>query len=143
MASKQEPDSILDMFAKLGRDLKMPTVDVDSVLAHHRKNLEALEKSAKTTVAGASSMMNRQREMLQDALKEVTDMAQSFRAPGSPQEMVARQTDFARKSFEAAVKNASDLAEMVRKSSSESMDILRTRIHESMEEIRDSYEKKK
>ena len=46
-------------------------------------------------------------------------MAQSYRVPGNPQEMVAKQADFARKSFEAAVKNAGEVAEIVRKSGSE------------------------
>ena len=125
MARKPEPESILDMFAKFGKDLKMPKVDVDAILAHHRKNLEALEKAAKATAAGASSLIARQREMLQETLREITDMAQSFRVPGDPQDMMAKQADFARKSFETAVKNASEVAEIVRKSGSESVQILR------------------
>lgn len=142
MTKKQEPESILGLFGKLGQDLKMPSVDVDAILAHHKKNLEALEKSAKTGVAGASNLMNRQREMLQDALREITDMAQSYRAPGSPQEMMSKQADFARRSFETAVKNAGEVAELVKKSSSDSVDILRARIQEAMQEIRSSYDKK-
>ena len=35
--------------ASSASDLKMPSVDVDAILSHHRKNLEALEKSAKAT----------------------------------------------------------------------------------------------
>jgi hypothetical protein len=40
------------------------------------------------------------------------------------------------------VKNAGEVAEIVKKSGTESIDILRKRIQESMEEIRDSYEKR-
>ena len=143
MAKKPESDSILDMFSRLGHDLKLPNVDIDAILSHHRKNFEALEKSAKTTAAGASSLMHKQREMLQQTMREITEMAQSYRAPGSPQELMAKQADFARKSFEAAVKNASEVAELVKKSSADSIEILRARIRESMEEIRQGYEKRK
>ena len=143
MAKKTDDDSFLDMFSKLGQDLKMPSVDVDAILSHHKKNLEALEKSARATASGASAVMAKQREALQDALREVTEMAQSFRAPGNAQEFVAKQADFARKSFEAAVKNASEVAETVKKSGSESIDILRERIRDAMEEIREGYDKKK
>jgi phasin family protein len=143
MAKKPESDSILDMFSRLGHDLKMPSVDVDAILSHHRKNLEALEKSAKATAAGASSLMNKQRQMLEQTLNEIADMAQSFRAPGNPQELIAKQADFAKKSFEAAVKNAGEVAELVKKSSADSIEILRERIRESMEEIREGYEKRK
>ena len=142
MAKQPESDSFMDMFGKFGRDLKVPNVDVEAILAHHRKNLEALEKSARTGAAGASSLLSRQREMLQDTLREITEMAQSYRASGNPQELMAKQTEFARKSFEAALKNAGEVAELAKKSGTESVDILRTRIKEAMEEIRAGYDKK-
>ena len=142
MAKQPESDSFMDMFGKFGRDLKVPNVDVEAILAHHRKNLEALEKSARTGAAGASSLLSMQREMLQDTLREITEMAQSYRASGNPQELMAKQTEFARKSFEAALKNAGEVAELAKKSGTESVDILRTRIKEAMEEIRAGYDKK-
>ncbi|MER8432725.1 phasin family protein [Mesorhizobium caraganae] len=143
MAKQPESDSFLDMFSRFGRDLKVPNVDVEAILAHHRKNLEALEKSARAGAAGATSLLSRQREMLQDTLREVSDMAQSYRAPGNPQELMSKQAEFAKKSFEAALKNASEVAELVKKSGTESVEILRERIKEAMEEIRSGYEKRK
>jgi phasin family protein len=144
MARKPHSDrSIFEMFSKLGQDLQMPGVDVDAILAHHRKNLEALEKSARATAEGASSVMHKQREMLQETLAEITDMAKHLRSTGTPQEAMSRQAEFARKSFEAALKNASDVAEMVRKSSTDSFEILRARIREGADEIREGYEKRK
>ncbi|HTV66942.1 MAG TPA: TIGR01841 family phasin [Rhizobiaceae bacterium] len=144
MAKKpEEPKSFMDMFADLGKNLKMPNVDVDAILSHHRKNLEALEKSAKATSAGASAVFTKQREQLQATLSEITDMAQNMRAGSGPQDMMAKQADFARRSFEAAVKNASDVGEIMRKSGSETVEILRNRIKEAMDEIREGYEKNK
>ena len=142
MAKQTDPDTFLDMFSRFGRDLKLPNVDVEAIVSHHRKNLEALEKSARAGAEGASSLLQRQREMLQDTLREVTDMAQSYRTPSNPQEIIAKQTEFARKSFETALKNAGEVAELVKKSGTESVDILRGRIKEAMEEIRAGYEKK-
>lgn len=142
MARQSESDSFMEMFGRFGRDLKVPNVDVEATLAHHRKNLEALEKSARAGAAGTSSLLSRQREMLQDTLREIADMAQSYRASGNPQELMARQTEFARKSFEAALKNAGEVAELARKSGTDSIDILRARIKEAMEEVRAGYGEK-
>jgi len=142
MAKQPDSDSFMDMFGRFGRDLKVPNVDVEAILAHHRKNLEALEKSARASAAGATSLMSRQREMLQDTLREITDMAQSYRAPGNPQELMAKQAEFARKSFEAALKNAGEVAELVKQSGTESVEILRERIKAAMEEIRAGYDRK-
>lgn len=142
MAKQPESDSFLDMFSRFGRDLKVPNVDIEAILSHHRKNLEALEKSARAGAAGATSVFSRQREMLQDTLREVADMAQNYRAPGNPQELMAKQAEFARKSFETALKNAGEVSELVRKSGTESVEILRERIKDAMAEIRSGYEKK-
>jgi len=141
MAKQPESDSFLDMFSRFGRDLKVP--NVEAILAHHRKNLEALEKSVRAGAAGATSLLSRQREMLQDTLREISDMAQNYKAPGNPQELMTKQAEFAKKSFEAALKNASEVAELVKRSGTESVEILRERIKEAMEEIRSGYEKKK
>lgn len=141
MAKKPEQEeSFLDMFSQFGKNLKLPNVDVESILAHHRKNLEALQKAASASAAGAQSVMTKQREALQEGLQEIQEMAQSFRSPGGPQELLSKQAEFARKSFETAVKNTGEVADIVRKHGSESVDILRDRIKEAMEEIRDSYE---
>lgn len=142
MAKKSDSDSFIDMFKNFGQDLKMPSVDVDKIVEHHRKNLETLEQTAKAATAGASSVLAKQREILQETLKEVTDIAQSFRAPGNPQDLMAKQADFAKRSFETAIKNASEMAEVVRQSSTETIEILRNRIKDAMEEMRDGMGKK-
>jgi phasin family protein len=142
MAKQPESDSFLDMFSRFGRDLKLPNIDVQAILDHHRKNIEALEKSARAGAAGASSVLSRQREMVQEALNEIAGMAHDYRAPGNPQEIVTKQVEFARKSFETALKNAGEVADLARKSGTESVDILRDRIKAAMAEIRAGYDKK-
>ena len=142
MAKQPGSDSFLDMFSRFGRDLKLPNVDVQAILDHHRKNLEALEKSARAGASGASSVLSRQREMVQEALHEFARMAQNYQAPGNPQELMTKQVEFARKSFEATLKNTGEVADLVRKSGTESIEVLRDRIKDAMAEIRAGYDKK-
>ena len=87
--------------------------------------------------------MARQRELLEQTLREATEAANDFRVPGTPQEMMARQADFARRSFETAVRNASEMGEVMRQSSTETIEILRARIKEAMEEVKEGMERKK
>src|SRR4029079_12297000 len=98
MAKQPEQESILDMFAKLGSEMKLPKMDVEAVLSHHRKNLEALEKSARAAAAGATSVMAKQREALQETLGEFAEMARGYGGPGNPQDFMSKQAEFARKS---------------------------------------------
>lgn len=143
MAKKPESDSFVDMFTRFGERLHVPNVDFDAIVDHHRKNLEAMEKSAKTATAAASTMLAKQREILQETLREITEMAQGYRSPGNAQELMTKQAEFARRSFETAVKNTGEMAELVKKSGDETLDVLRKRIREGMEEIREGYEKRK
>ena len=143
MAKTPESQSIIDMFARLGRELKMPDIDIERVIEHHRRNLEAFEESARTAASGASSLLARQSEMLQETLRDINEMAESYKSPSDPQDFAEKHAEFARKGFETAVRNTGEVAELVAKSSGEALDILRRRIREGMEEIRESYEKRK
>jgi phasin family protein len=143
MARQPEQESILDMFSRFGSDMKLPKMDVEAVLSHHRRNLEALEKSARAAAAGATTVMAKQREALQETLGEFAEMARSYGGPGNSQDFMSKQAEFARKSFEAAVKNAGEVSEIVRKSGSEALDILRERMEEAMKEVRSGAENRK
>ena len=55
----KEQQSFIDMFARLGHDLKLPSMDIERVIEHHRRNLEALEQSARAVSTGASGPRRR------------------------------------------------------------------------------------
>jgi len=143
MAKKTESNPFTEMFEKFGQDLNLPNVDVQKMLDNQRKNLEALQKSAAASAAGASALMERQRSNIEQALAEVAKVAENYRAGGSPQEFMVKQTELARKSFDSALKNVEEAAEIVRKASDEAIEVLRKRIRESAEEIRQSFDKSK
>jgi phasin family protein len=143
MAKKPDADPFTSLFTKFGKDLKMPGMDVQAILDHHRKNFEALQKSASVSASGAQSIMAKQRDMLQETMREITAMAENLRSAGSPQEAMNRQVDFARRSFERAVENTSEVGEIAKKSGTESVEVLRERIKDMMQEIRASYEAQK
>ncbi|HHZ09343.1 MAG TPA: TIGR01841 family phasin [Rhizobiales bacterium] len=140
MVKKPESNPFTEMFEKFGKDLKLPNVDVEKMLDSQRKNLEALQKSAAASAAGASALIERQRANIEQALAEVAKVAESYRAGGSPQEFMAKQTELARKSFDTALRNVEEAAEIVRKAGDEAIEVLRRRIRESAEEIRQSFD---
>jgi phasin family protein len=142
MAKNPETNSIIDMFVRIGRDMRMPDVDIERIIEHHRRNLEAFEKSAKAASAGATTLMTRQREMLEETIRDFVDTAQTMGTPSDPKAFMEKQTDLARKGFETAVKNTGEVAELVRQSSTDAIEILRARIRESMAEIREGYDRR-
>ncbi|MCZ0738084.1 phasin family protein [Phreatobacter sp. AB_2022a] len=138
----QTQQSILEMFTKLGQDLKIPSVDMEKIIAHHRKNLEALSASGKAAAEGAAAFAAKQREIVEAAIRDIQSAAQNFKLPGSPQEAMAAQSEFAKRSIDAAIQNTKDLAELVQKSNQDAMRIIQDRMKESFEEIKSSFTKK-
>jgi phasin family protein len=135
--------NFMDMFKRLGEQLKVPAIDTSKILEHHQRNLEAMTRSWQSVAGGATAVANKQREILEGAMKDIGEMVKEYRPTGSPQEMFAKQTDLARKTMEAAIANTRDIAELVQKSGSEALKIINERMQESYEEIRTGMEKKK
>jgi phasin family protein len=131
-----------DMFKKLGEQFKVPQFDMTRFVEQHQKNLDALARSWQTAAAGAGAVATKQREILETAVKQVAEMAREYKPTGNPQEILAKQGEFARKAMEAAIANTKDLAELVQKSSTEAMHIIQQRMKDSFEEIRGGLDKK-
>jgi phasin family protein len=139
----QAPQNFMEMFKNLGDQLKIPSFDMNRIMEHHQKNLEAMTKSWQAMATGAGEVANKQRAIVEEAVKDVTAMVQEYKPGGSPQEVMAKQTEFAKKAMEAAIANTRDIAELVQKSSTEAFKIVQDRMKEWYEEIRTSVEKKK
>ena len=133
--------NMFDMFQKFGESLKLPTPEIDKMVEHQRKNIQAFQDAMQATSSGTQEFMSKQREQLESALADVTEMFQSFN-PTEPSKMASDQMEFARKSFETAIKNTTELGEIARDTGTESFNILRKRMEDSMAEIRESMEKK-
>ncbi len=140
MADATQP--FTDMFKKIGEQLKVPAFDMSKMMEHHQKNLEAMTRSWQAVAGGASEVAQKQKEIFEAAMKDMAEMAQSYKPGGNPQEVMAKQSEFAKKAMEAAIANTKDIAELVQKSSTEAFKIVQDRMKESYEEIRSSVEKK-
>ena len=136
------PQNFMDMFTRLWEQFQVPPFDMAKILEHHQKNLDAMARSWQAVAGGAGAVATKQREIMTAAIKDVTEHVKSYQPGGTPQEVVAKQAEFAKKSMEAAIANTRDIAALVQKSSGEAFQIVQNRMKESYEEIRTSLEKK-
>jgi phasin family protein len=118
-----------------GAKLGVPKVDVDKLVEMNRKNWEAVMRSASIAGEGAKAVAEKQREIIQAAFKETSAMVQEFRPSGSPQEVLSRQAEYAKKAFEVAMQNARDLADLGTKTTADATKIIRDRIHDNLAEL--------
>ena len=126
---------------RFGGDIGLPKVDVDKLIESHRKNIEALGQSASVLSEGARAVAERNREILEAGFREATAMARDFKPLAASADMMQRQADFARKAFDAAMQNTSDIAGLAKKSTSEAGRIFQDRLRNSLNEIKASIDK--
>jgi phasin family protein len=124
----------IDMLRKFGDNLQVPKVDLDQMLEAHRKNIEALTQSAAAVAEGAQAMAQKQREVVEAGLREASTLAQEFKTHSDLN--LARQTEFAKKVFDIAVRGAQDTAQLTRMTTGDAVKILQDRMREGLEEIR-------
>ncbi len=130
-----DPAKIADQFTKLAGTYKMPQFDVDSLIATQRKNIEALTAANQAAVEGVQALAARQNEILQETVKEATEAVTALTAIEGPEDAAAKQAELLKVSFEKALGNMKELADMVAKSNADTSNAINARISESLEEI--------
>jgi phasin family protein len=125
--------SYIEMLRKFGVDLGLPKPNVDQ-LVETQKNIEALSQGALVVAQGAQSVAQKQRELMEAGLREVTAFARENQ--GQINANLAQQTEFARKLFEVAVKGAQESTATARQSGADTVKIVQDRMKEGLEEIR-------
>ncbi len=125
---------IQDMFGSY----KIPNVDMSALVQAQSKNVQALTAANRTAIEGTQKLLQRQAEMIQQALSEAAEAAKTIASSGGPKEAVAAQTQAIESTFEKAIANATEISDLVRQTQDESMKMVNARISESLQELRES-----
>ncbi|TVR97018.1 MAG: phasin family protein [Rhodospirillales bacterium] len=132
-----DPTKFADEFSKVLKNYKLPGVDVDGLVASQRKNVEALTAANRVTFEGIQAIAKRQTEILQESMNEVSKAVDAITKAGSPPEAAAKQAELTKYTFEKALANMRELAEMVSKAQEEATKTINTRISETLDEVKE------
>ena len=116
-------------FTKLMSQFRLPGVDFAALVDRERKNIEALAKANRIAFEGWQRLVRRQAEMLQETMKKVV-------ADAGQEDAIKKRADLAKEGFEKALANMRELAEITTQSQKEAFDVVRKRIEENVEGIR-------
>ena len=106
----QDVQTLIDVLRKFGSDLGLPKLDVDQLIKTQRSHLDAFAQATQIAAEGAASIAKKQREVLAAGLREASELAHEYKPSGSPQEMLAKQAEFANKALDITVQNARDVS---------------------------------
>ena len=119
---------------KFAGDLKLPNVDLDSIVASSRKNIEALTQANRIAFEGFQAVAKRQVEIMRETMTEAASVLRNVMS-GSPTDAKVAP-EVLKKAFEAALANMRELAEMTSKANSEAFDVIQKRVADSIEELK-------
>jgi phasin family protein len=140
----KQPENLFDFdISKFVGEFKVPGLDVESLVASQRKNIEALTQANKLAFEGVQAVFKRQVEILRQTLEESSTIAKELVEAGTPQEKAVRQTELAKDAFERALANSRELSEIIAKSNSEAFELLNKRFSQVLDEIKDGIGKTK
>lgn len=123
-------------FTELFTEIRVPGVDWPALMASQQKNIAALTEANQRLFDGAQAVMKRQAEILQKSMAELSVASQEMMKEGDPEASVQKRFELAKRSFEAAVGNMRELADLAGHSTSETIEIINKRASESFEEIK-------
>ncbi|MEM6940031.1 MAG: TIGR01841 family phasin [Pseudomonadota bacterium] len=136
MADSKDKNPFMDMFQNFGSGLNIPSPDLSSMMDAHRKNLEALQAAAQVGSQTSQELMSQQRAALEAALADITDAVQEAQSSlTDPSAMMTSQMEMAKRSFDATVKNATEMSKTVQQGSTDAFSILKDRVMESIAEV--------
>jgi len=124
-------------------EMRVPMVDVEALASAQRRNLEALSAANRVALEGAQAVARRHMEILQQSMSEMTEAVRDATSGAAdPQARALRQADMVKSTYERAVGNMKELADLIQKSNAEALTVLNRRFSEAMDEVRGMVAKK-
>ena len=129
-------------FSKIAGEFKFPMVNVETVVEASRKNFAAFTTASTSAVESIKSIAQRQGDMLRAAMEDMSKHGSDVLAAATVEEKTAKQIDFAKKSYDAAIANTKELADLYTKGQTEALETLNARVAEMTEEVKAALAKK-
>ncbi|RIX84197.1 TIGR01841 family phasin [Acidovorax cavernicola] len=99
-----------------------------------RKDLQALMQANEKSYQGLQTVVQRQTEMIKSAIAEWQTAAKSM--PGKdPKENLAKLDELGRQSFQRAIDDIKELADLAAKSQADAFDVVRQRVQANVDEV--------
>jgi len=138
MADAQSRPSFFDFdVTKMIADFRFRPFDVEALIACQRRNIEALTQANQLTVEAVQAVARRQIEIARQTLEDMSALLRDLAQPASTEDRVAKNTEYAKQVLEKSLSNGREISLLATKAGTEATDVLRRRVCEGLDEIRD------
>ena len=124
-------------FQRMFSEMKVPSLpDMEALMAAHRRNLETLSAANRVALEGAQAVARRNMEIMQQTMSELTEGMRHFSSGEPPQARAIRQADMLKTTYERAVSNMQEIADLIQRSNGEALELLNKRFAEAVDEVK-------
>jgi phasin family protein len=120
---------------KMMADFRFRPFDVEALMAAQRRNIEALSQANQLAVEGMQAVAKRQIEVARQAVEDVSALLRELAQPASPEDRIAKNTEFAKQMLEKSVNHGREITLLATKAGTEAADVLRKRATEGLDEF--------
>jgi phasin family protein len=129
-------------FSKVAGEFKLPAVNVESFVETARKNFATITSVNTAAVESMKTIAQRQGDMVRAAMEDFSKHGSEVLAAATVEEKAAKQIDFMKKSYESAITNSKELADLYTKGQTDAVSALSARVAELTEEVKAAIAKK-
>ena len=105
--------------ARFAGEFKLPTINVETIVETARKNFAVMTSANTAAVESMKAIAQRQGDMVRAAMEDFSKHGSDVLAAATVEEKAAKQIDFVKKSYEAAIANTKELADLYSKGQTE------------------------
>lgn len=131
------PVKMADEFFKAARQYRYSPADMDAVMESQRRTLEAFNAAGRVATESAQKIAKRQAEMVKETLDEITAAFSEIGKSGTLEDVTAKQAEFAKGVFEAALDNGREIAEMVAETNEAVVEPISSRVVAILDEMKE------
>lgn len=131
-----DPAKATEQFTKMFQGMEMPKADIDAMMASQRKTLEAFNATNQAALEGVRALSTRQAQIVRDAVADSQAAFDTIGKAKNPKDVVAKQTEIARKAYDKAVVDLNELRDLVAKTNVAASEPINARIQEGFDEVK-------
>ncbi len=129
-------------FSKISGEFKLPTMNVETFVETARKNFATMTSLNTAAVEQMKTIAQRQGDMVRAAMEDFSKHGSEVLAAATVEEKAAKQIDFMKKTYESAITNSKELADLYTKGQTDAVTALSARVAELTEEVKAAIAKK-
>lgn len=131
-----DADKAADALKEMMGAARLPMVDAETLIAAHRKNLDAMLKAGDVLATGYTDLCKRQAALVEAAFAEASEAVAQVRPGPLDADQAAGSVNAGRAAFEKATADAGELFEMAQKIAFDAFAVMRERAEEAMAEAK-------